>query len=872
MQTLTFQRSLRSVLLSSVCLIAAPSSGFAQVGEQDGAGAESGDMIYVVGTRRPVGSAKDTPSPVDNISAAELAKQASSDVSDLLRVAVPSFNVNTQAVGGVASFVRPATLRGLSPDSTLILVNGKRRHRGSVIVNYAGGFDNGSQPPDISSIPSIALDSVQVLRDGASAQYGSDAVAGVINFVLADDDEGVQAYFRVGQTYEGDGDSQVAAARLGLPLGEGGHATFSLEWSNQDATSRTIQRDSAAALIAAGNTAVPTPTVDSWGQLNVDDNFKAFANFGVEAFDGSELYGFANFASRESDGPFVWRDPNNRNGVYTFSQDGVRYRLVGDMTPDDTEVCPGAFNFITNEDPVTAGTAVIAGTPEDAALITALGQLPNCYAVNEVLPGGFNPRFTGEVTEAAGTFGFRGELVEGLDYDLSYSIGRHRSQYGFDLTVNPSLGAFDPLMFDDVGAYVNTEQSANLDLVYPLDISAFASPLNIAGGVEWREERFDVELGQTESWDTGVLATQGFSVGTNGFGSFDPNKEGSFSRNSYAAYLDLEADVHERFTLGAAVRYEDFSDFGDATSYKVAGLLRVTDALSIRSTYTTGFRAPTIGQANFRQATSSANADGTLSVSGQIPPTNPISRLRGGEELQPETSDSVTAGVVIDTGLFTLTADAYRIEVDDRITQSRNFSLTDEETTMLIADGFPAAGDFESFNFFTNDFSTTTKGVDLVLTVPLSVTQSGDTTFGVSANYTDTEITSIDPGDPLEPISETRRIQLEEGFPNYKGTAQLSHVEEKWRGLARLNFHGPYTELFLRAGSLPIEAEAEVLLDLEFGYSVTDQLELVVGAENVLNDYPTDNPYSNRFGAEYGETPPFGYRGGFFYFQVNAEF
>ena len=295
-----------------------PQQSFAQADEEI-------EEIITTGTRREDRSAADSPVPIDVISGAVLSKNSSADVQDLLRTAIPSFDVNTQPISDAATVSRPANVRGLSPDNVLVLVNGKRRHRGSVISFLGGGISDGAQGVDISSIPSLALKQVEVLRDGASSQYGSDAIAGVINFVLRDESEGAELQVNYGSTYDGDGDNYRIAGNIGLPLGESGFINLTGEFNDVEGTVRSVVRSDVLALIAAGNTDVADfQTVNSytsdvpqyWGQPDVTDDIKFFVNGGFDLSDSAELYFFGNYGERTAEGGFFFRNPTNRGGVY----------------------------------------------------------------------------------------------------------------------------------------------------------------------------------------------------------------------------------------------------------------------------------------------------------------------------------------------------------------------------------------------------------------------------------------------------------------------------------------------------------------------------------------------------------------------------
>ena len=388
-------------LLSASIAVAISPTLVAQ--EQAGTTEADVEKIAVVGTRSAPRSIGDSAVPVDIISAEEFKSTGSTDITTMMQAAVPSFNVNDQPINDASTLVRPANLRGLAPDHPLILVNGKRRHRSAVITFLGGQISDGAQGPDISVIPSVALKQVEVLRDGAAAQYGSDAIAGVINFALKDDAEGGLVEFNKGQYYEGDGATTMVAGNVGLPLTDQGFVNLSLEYRTADPTSRSVQRDDAAALINNGNTFVEDPA-QVWGSPEIKGDLKFFANAGLELDQNSEAYLFGNYARREVEGGFYFRNPHNRGGVNDggTNDSGEQLLLVADLTPDLSGNCP-------------TDIAVGSNVLENPVYINQVANNPDCFAFNELFPGGFTPKFGGIVTDASLVVGTRGELDNELN-------------------------------------------------------------------------------------------------------------------------------------------------------------------------------------------------------------------------------------------------------------------------------------------------------------------------------------------------------------------------------------------------------------------------------------------------------------------------
>lgn len=847
-----FRHKLLFLAVAGLSLTALPIQAQQQPTATDDKGAEI-EEVMVTGSRRKTGSAVDVPAPVDFIGADQLARQGSPDMTDLLRNTVPSLNVNDHTISGTSTAMRPATLRGLSPDHTLILVNGKRRHRGADIPAFSGGITDGSQGPDISSIPTIALKEVQVLRDGAAAQYGADAVAGVINFILNDDPDGGRVEAKLGSTYEGDGDTYQVAGTWGMPLGDGdGFVRFSGEYRESDMTDRGVQRADAASLQAQGYDRVPDPAT-RFGTADIDDDLKTFVNLSVDAGPDRELYAFGNFSKRKVALDFFYRNPVDRFGVFTDADNNY---LIGDMDPSNgIDDCP----------------MIAVGSPGHREALAAATASAECFNFQEMFPGGYTPTFGVDVADISGTVGVRGTTSGDVDYDVSLGSGRSRMSFFLDNVVNPSMGALSPTTFPDVGDKIQFEKIFNIDLSKEFDVGIFHSPLNVAGGFEWHDEEFEIKTGSPESFQAGPLAGQGFLIGAEAYPGYSPQVAGVFSRKNTSLYLDLEADVTEALVLGTAVRYEDFSDFGSETTYKIAGLYRVTDELGVRSTFSTGFHAPTPGQQNNSALTTELTPEGSLVESGVVPPTSQVAALFGGKQLKPETSESFTFGFVYEGDFAKITLDYYFIEMQDRFTDSGSIALDDATRDALVAEGYQAAAGLGTFSFLTNDFDSETEGVDLVVSIPLEL-WSGVSNLSLTANWTDTKVTSYDPNDPNELLSAGRVTQLEENNPEVRGNVAFTHEADFWRALVRVNYYGPFTELHVNSAGLPIDAGRQITVDVESGFRVTENMEVVLGAQNVFDSDPERNPWDFILGSKYPTTAPAGVNGGFYYAKVSYQF
>ena len=823
-----------SATLAIAALLAAPGVGTAQ--QQSGGAGEPIEEVVVVGTRALPRSVEESSVPVDVISTEDFEDQAGFEMSNLIRAVVPSFHVSDNPSRDLAALLRPINLRGLAPDHTLVLMNGKRRHRGAVIQWISNGASNGAQGPDISAIPAIALERMEVLRDGAAAQYGSDAIAGVVNFVLKDAAEGFSLEARYGAyTEDSNEDMTSVAANLGLPLTASGFANLSLEYGESAPTDRSVQHSHATELIALGiaNVAVPAKP---WGSPTVNDSIKAAVNLGIDLDGNMALYAFGNHASREVSTAFFFRSPMNRNGVYKTSANKF---LVGG------EGCAAKYGDIDS-------TAANLLSFRDRLVADS-----GCFSFVEMLPEGFTPQFGAEISDLSAVAGVKGELANGILWDVSASIGENNLDAFNHNTLNASLGPDTPRDFD-IGEYTQRETSFNLDVTWPLDVGA-ASDLNVAAGLEARNEEFEISTGERAAWEVGPYQQYGFAAGSNGFGGFNPATAGSWDRSNTAGYVDLEVNPTEAWRIGGALRYEDFDGFGGTTNFKLATHLRLTDSFALRASAGSGFRAPTPGQSNARNLSTVVNAQtNEFEERGTIGSTHPVAVALGGRELQPEESANFSVGLVFSTeNGFSVTLDYFSIDIDDRIALSGLFTVTDEIKQQLVAQGVPQAGEFTSVRYFTNDFDTETTGIDLVAGYGWD-TGSGDAGIQFSYNKTDTEVVDS------SSISAGTIRNLEHGWPETRYNLTYRQAFNQWDLTARYSYFGDWYDD--HAGA---DFSGYGLADIQVRYNFANGLALTVGAENALDEYP-DEAINFGNGRRYPRYAPAGHNGALVFARISV--
>ena len=492
-----------------------------------------------------------------------------------------------------------------------------------------------------------------------------------------------------------------------------------------------------------------------------------------------------------------------------------------------------------------------------------------------MFPGGFTPRFGADAVDSSVLVGIKGNALEsmltsGLGWDLSAYFGRHHADFFIYNTVNASLGPDTPTNFNP-GDYIQTDYNLNFDVTHQLSDMLF-----LASGLEYRNEGFEVVEGQRESYQIGPLAGQGFSAASNGFSGFGQLAAGEWNRANVAAYLESEIRPLKHWLVGLAVRGEDFEDFGQTLNYKVATNIGVTDfledanmiandemILKLRGSYSTGFRAPTPGQQNTFNVTTEFNFEKSdLVNNGTIPSTNPAVEVVTKKEdnsLDPETSTNFTSGFTFEVRDINLTIDLFDIRMKDRLALSQDFALTEEQKVELLKAGVTSAANLQEFRFFTNDFDTTTQGIDVVLTVPVP---NGDVT--AVYNRTETTVTAFNP----VTLDDLRIKELQENLPKQRGSLTVSQsITSQWSVLGRGSYYGDWYD------SEDDETyTGKVLFDLESSYMAGSGIIITFGVQNLLNTYPDENPKSGNIGNQYGQFSPFGFNGAYWYAKFGYSF
>jgi iron complex outermembrane receptor protein len=820
-------------LVAALPLVLMPLPTLAQ---EQSTGEESGDIeqIVVTGTRVANRSALDTAVPVDVVTGEQLQNLGVTEVSQALSVSVPSFNFPRPGLNDGTDTVRPATLRGLAPDQVLVLVNGKRRHQ-AALVNINNSIGRGSTAVDMNTIPSSMIQSVEVLRDGASAQYGSDAIAGVINLRLRTDKDGGEGGVTYGwrdTRYDmlvgpipanatwsapsrlsrdlSDGETMTVSAWKGLPLGDRGSIVVAAEYKDQEHTERGGYDYRQQYPLVGGAFDAREATFNRYNAWYGEPELEQktlFVNAEYEVQSGAKIYGWASYQDRDAlSAGFYRRALDDRNTI-------------------------------------------------------------------QIYPDGFLPLIAPEVVDVSAAVGVSWRLGD-WDMDSSLTYGRNEMDFTIKNTLNRSLGVASKTEFDS-GGFDYDQLVMNVSGVRAVEIG-LASPLNIAIGVEARRETYGITAGEPDSYrNGGVRLANGDPTqsGAQVFPGFRPANEVDEDRTAVGAYLDLEANVTDQFLASVAIRGESYSDFGENVAGKLSLRYDFTPSFALRASIQNGFKAPSLQQQYF--ATTSTNFIGGVPFDiTTFPVSDPAAIALGAQPLDAEESLNYSIGAVTRVGDLTLTIDAYRINIDDRIVLSENLTSVDVRN-YLTGLGFIGVG---GGRFFINGVDTETEGVDLVLNYPLS-TGVGRFDFTLTGNWNSTDVTRV-PSTPqltaLPPqvlFSRFNVLTYEEGTPKDKYAAAINWNLNRWGATLRATRYGEVLSPD-PTPALDFTLSPQTLIDLEARIGLTDHIRLALGADNLTDEYPDENPPNvNTTGTtSFSNYSPFGRSGRFVYGRVTYTF
>ncbi len=858
--------SFKSALLVSSTLLAAPVLAQSPAPAADSAPVED---IIVTGTRATNRTVSDSNVPIDVISNETLTRQGSTEVNKLLNTLVPSFNFPQPSVTDGTDVIRPATLRSLGPDQTLVLVNGKRRHV-SALLNVNGSIGRGSAAVDMNLIPSIAIGRIEVLRDGAASQYGSDAIAGVINVQLKKANEGGSFSATIGgynsrvdgvkqlvdlartptggiaadpndpRVFQGnflsedrkatDGFTVTLAGNVGLAIGAEGFVNLSAEYRDRNATNRTGY--DTRNQYQAGITTTPSdPRELNFNRLShrfgdaATQDWNLFLNAGLPVADGLELYGWASYGNRDGESAGFYRRAN------------------------------------------------------DARNLTSL------------YPDGFLPLIVTDLKDASVTAGLKADLA-GWNLDLSYSYGRNRFDFSVENSLNRALAGLGNRQTKfDAGGLRFKQNLVNLDVQREVEVGGLKS-LSVAFGAEYRAENFAIRAGEPNSY-IGDPAAPTVAAGAQVFPGFRPANAGANGRNSKAVYAELDADISDKLNLSVAGRFEDFSDFGSTWNGKVSGRFEPVDGFAVRGAVSNGFRAPSLHQ-QFFETTSTNNIGGNLVEVSTFPVNDPVAQRLGATSLKPEKSTNFSAGFVFNMiDNLNITVDFYQIKIRDRIVLSENLGSSTSATDVairnfLIGQGLPGTAG----RFFINGIDTRTRGVEVVASYRLNLDTLGELRFTAGYNYNKIQVTAqkdkpgaltaipgVNAAD-IDLFSRIEQVRVEQGQPRDKFNLSADYNWE-WLGatLSTTRFGKVLVPGSSNASGFDdVKLDAKWITNLEVRVKPLEQLQLAVGIDNLFDVYPTKLPVSqvpgsaagvrysiNNYFLPYSSFSPFGFNGRYLY-------
>ena len=847
------QQSAPQILLAMSASAALLGSLSVSAAEQDTKAEENIEQISVIGSRRLGRTVEDSAVPIDIIGADALNNSGQTETNALLSSLLPSFNFPQASLTDGSDHVRPAQLRGLAPDHTLVLVNGKRRHS-NALLNLNGSTGRGSSSVDLNAIPANAIARIEVLRDGAAAQYGSDAIAGVINIVLKSassggsfsanyganvtEMDGVPELKSVSEGSDGnldftegsdrsltDGQTLTLQGNMGFELGENGFLNISTEYRDRHSTNRSDydQRENYARL-DDGSLDPRELTVNrynhNFGNGDVED-FSVFYNSGYQLTNNADLYSFGSYSKREGEG-------------------GGFYRRASDSRN-----------------------------------------------IEEIYPDGFLPVITSDINDFSLALGVKGFVSE-WNYDVSAVYGQDEFEFGVTNSLNTSFGPTSQTTFD-AGTLTYDQLTLNVDFSREVDVSFLESSVNVAVGAEYRREGYQIDAGEEASYAQGTFGPGGAvtdpidgpfgAAGSQVFPGFTPESEGDNSRHNVSFYIDLETYLTDDWNLAVAARYEDYSDFGDTLNGKIATRYSLTEDLAIRASASTGFRAPSLQQ-QFFTSVATVFVDGEPTETGTFAPGSDVAKALGSPGLDAEEATNYGVGFTWSTDFnFSLSVDYYQILIDDRIVLSNNLSGA------AIEELLQGTGANQG-RFFLNAIDSKTRGVDVVASYNLATDGYGDVAFNLGYNYGKNEVTDIIDApaelqgagfdqDNLFSGNELRRFEV--STPRNKYNLSATWNMDQWRTTLRTTRYGE-TQDPSETPELNEVLKPKWITDLDVAYSLSENVSLSLGANNIFDIYPDATrenvddvtTFSRLFA--YSSFSPYGFNGRYVYGKIEMKF
>ncbi|MCB9331650.1 MAG: TonB-dependent receptor [Lewinellaceae bacterium] len=860
--------------------------------------------VVVVGSRGAGRTKLESSVPVDVLDIKTLSLSSpQTNINQMLNYVAPSFSSNTQTISDGTDHLDPAALRGLGPDQVLVLINGKRRHTSS-LVNINGTFGRGNVGTDMNALPAAAIQRIEVLRDGAAAQYGSDAIAGVINLVMREDVNQLSANFTTGAyASEGsnfftgglDGEQYDLSLNYGLPLGrEGGYINFTGNFESRGWTSR--MKELTGQIFGVFNGAERLYAADGFDPSRMDvDDYRSYAlqlNY-LTSDQITAIQNADNTTLMSASGPLL-ADVSEAE----MAARGLQ-RTDFNMRVGQSQVRGGRF-FANMSMPIgdNAEFYAFGGLSSRDGLATGFYRLPHQNRTySPAYPNGFLPEIHTDILDKSIATGIRGQLKE-WEADFSNTFGTNSFRYNVQNSNNATLQNATPFEFD-AGGFAFTQNTTNFDLRRFYD--NVLQGLNLAMGAEVRVEKYEIMAGNENSWasydvngavvgpttpDANLVRDFFGRVRPGGaqvFPGFRPSNELSEFRNSVAAYADAEVDITEAFLLSGALRFENYSDFGSTFNYKATGRYKITDNWSIRAAASTGFRAPSLHQIYFN-STSTLFIDGIPYEVGTFSNNSRIARILGIPKLKEETSVSFTGGITgrIPDANLTLSVDAFQVDIDDRVVLTGTFDPSDGKTPEQQAElaTLFAAANSESATFFANAIDTRTRGLDVVVTHSWRINNANSLNTSLAATFSKTEqIGDVQTSRELEGLEdvyfdETSRIFLEKAVPRTKLNLSFNLTLGKFNAFLQNVYFGEVTEATNTAANQQVFA-GKVVTDLSVGYQLLNNMRLTVGANNLLDIYPDENIPANQGTGQFlysRRSQQFGFQGRFIFGRLSFNF
>lgn len=854
------------------------------------------DEIVLVGSRSTGRTVIDSPVPVDVIDVVELTSQGpQTTVNEILNYVAPSFTSTSQTVADGTDHVDPASLRGLGPDQVLVLINGKRRHKSS-LVNVNGTVGTGSVATDLNSIPAAAIERIEVLRDGAAAQYGSDAIAGVINIVLRKNTNELNLLVNSGanisqhseQYDEGgiDGEQFQISANYGLDLGKnGGFINFTGSMENRGATNRTdsMQQpiytmfDVATRMLGYDQAFNMNPSALSAYVASLDSSLQSVYDNGIANGDDF-LDIIASDAGPGGAQPITEYELRQRG----LSRDDFRmkvgqsklrsgkFMMNMELPVDDNGATFYSFGGVSFRDGLSAGffrrPAYTDGRGTTAAL-----------------ENGFLPHIGSRVIDKSLAAGIKG-MIGDWNVDFSNTYGTNSFDFTIKNTANATLLASTPREFE-AGGFSFAQNTTNLDISKKYD--DIFEGLNVAFGAEYRIENYQLIAGEEASWasydiygDVVSASTPDANKQYSYFGSLVPGGSQVFpgyrpenaldqNRNSYAGYFDVEADITEDFLLSAAIRYEDYNDFGDTFNWKLASRYKVSDNLAIRGAASTGFRAPDLHQIYFN-ATATLFIAGVPNEVGTFANNSRLAQLLSIPGLKEETSNNYSLGFTakVPSAGLKFTVDGYIVNVDDRVSQTRSYSASGQnaEVQQIFSDA--AAG---RATFFMNSYSLESSGLDVVVDHKMGIGE-GSLSNSLAASFRKFEVTDVVEVLGQEVLDARAKGFIESAMPRTKVNLTNNYKTGNWNFLLRNVYFGEVNDPDFESAAEPVIYGEKIVTDLSIGYALSDNLSLTVGANNLLDVYPDEVPTASNYGDQFifsRRTSQFGFNGRYVFGRIS---